>query len=242
MSIKEWIVSSPYSEDQLAFMQVQEEKRRTSNRVYEPIEYGEWLVETTKQFMKGTWLEQDFVPMTPRLGRYSFGYDAGGSPVFCFETSALHEIGHAIQLKKSQYNHQIKHSNRFKHQRSSVQTIIGRQYYEPLSMEPTLCEAEAIGISLVLLEVLGYKIDHKLYYDTWAETLQYNPDSPNGGKQRILIVTKMIEMFYLMWNSQQDLMEIRYKNYCKYVNQLALEEAKNQVPAIKAVRETIYTL
>lgn len=221
--LDEWVIKSPYTDDDLAYMAKCDADRRLSTRVYDTDEYTDWLIEKGKSFMKGTWLEQDLVPVVHNNHPWAFGIMSG--PKADFECCTLHEIAHAIQLKKKDYRSRLKLGNRFQQPKSSSQTVLGRTYYEPMSMEVSLCEAEAAGINLVLLEMLGYEIDHKLYIEHWASVCQYLPDWYKGGKDREPILQKAIEMYYLVWDQQECVMEQRFKNFCKHVAKLRQEHA-----------------
>jgi hypothetical protein len=218
--LDEWVIKSPYSADDLAYMNDQNEDRRKSTRIYDSYEYTDWLIEKVKSLMKGTWLEQDLVPIVHNNHPWAFGIMSG--PRADFESCTLHEIAHAIQLKKKDYRSRLQFGNRFQQPKSSTQVVLGRSYYEPFTMEVALCEAEAAGINLVLLEILGYEIDHKLYFEHWAGVCQYLPDWYHGGgkENREMILQKAIEMYYLVWNTQQSMMEHRYKNFCSHVAKL----------------------
>lgn len=212
--LSEWIINSPYTDEERNRL-TDSINRVDSDRVFEPDEHVDWLINTTKRFMKGTFLEQEHVPFTRSVQPWTFGYESG--PIFSFETATLHEIGHAIQLKKAQYKSRVGNFQRFRRPKSSCQTIMGREYYEPVSIEGSLVEAEAIGINLVLLEMLGYEIDKPMYYQDWAYTLRHTQDWYAGRDDRLTILQMAIEMQYLIWKNQRALMEQRYKNFCEYV-------------------------
>lgn len=221
--LEEWILKSPYTADDLAYMESCDKARRDSGRSYDTDEFLNWSIEKAKSFMKGTWLEQDLVPITRHTHPWSFGILSG--PATSFEGATLHEIAHAIQLKKKDYRSRLTTFGRFQQPKSSTQTIMGRDYYEPHTMEVALCEAEANGIQLVLLEMLGYEIDHAAYFQYWAKVAKYLPDWYQGGGEanRVVILKKAIEMYYLVWNQQIGMMEHRFKNFCKHVGKLRVK-------------------
>lgn len=216
--LEEWMLETPYTAEEVAYIEAETDRRRKSNYITESEAHGEWTIAKSREIMKGTWLEQDLVPLTHHLGPWQFGYLGG--PVYSFETIMLHEVAHGIQLKKKDYTSRVKNFKRFQQPKSSTQTILGQTYYEPFTMDVSLCEAEANGIQLVLLEELGYKIDHKAYFDRWAYVNRFLPDWYHGGQNHHEIVAKAIEVYYLVWNSQKSIMKERYKNFCTYVGKL----------------------
>lgn len=216
--LDEWILKSPYTDEDLIVMQKHDDDRRETWRTFDSDEYVDWAIAKGQSFMKGTWLEQDLVPITRNTHPWSFGILSG--PKADFESAVLHEIAHGIQLKKKEYRSRLTLFGRFQRPKSSSQTIMGETYYEPKTMDVELCETEANGIQLVLLEMLGYEIDHEVFFEHWASVGQYLPGWYNGGKQREPILRKAIELYYLVWKQQQSVMEERYKNFCKHVGKL----------------------
>ena len=177
------------------------------------------LVETFKVLVKGTFLDQTKVPITNNtLNVKEFSCYVTGS-YSSIEVGLLHEIAHAVQLKRSDYP-RLKRGSFFKQPRSSTNTVLGRTYYEPSSSEPTIRECEVFAIQLVLLEHLRYEIDHTKYCADVVTTLTSGAMA-DYNKHQAEMCEHLVRGFYYAWRDKLHLIERRFNNFCEYVSKLS---------------------
>lgn len=179
------------------------------------------LIFIARDLLRGTFLEpagdlfvkyQDFYP--------SFFFSVG--PVFSFEEGCLHEVAHAIQMKKERY-HLLSVGRFYDMPDSSKVHIAGRSFYEPVTCEPTIMECETVAIQLHLLEELGYDVDHEKFFDSWANTLLNGalPDFISTEIDGRAMVIGFMSSFYLAWDGRRELMNTRLKNFINCVKSLS---------------------
>ena len=120
------------------------------------------------------------------IGRIE-GYEPGifGTRAGTFDNinsyNALHEIAHAIELVKSEptaWKRRLGVTS-FGMRIKSYQTIAGKRYYEPETLQATQRECRVGAIQLHLLQAGGYKDDD--FKTHFVETLKYMADSYLGG-------------------------------------------------------------
>lgn len=95
--------------------------------------------------------------------------------------NVLHEVGHACEvslLPSRVWKRRVKRPS-FEMRIKSFQTIGGRQYFEPITMQATERECRVGGIQLRLLEAGGYATNG--FVEDFALTLKYMADWYMGG-------------------------------------------------------------
>lgn len=95
--------------------------------------------------------------------------------------NVLHEVSHAIELVGSEpltWKRRLGQPN-FGMQIKSYQTVSGKRYYEPETMQATQRECRVGAIQLHLLQAGGYS--HENFKMDFVEVLKYMADSYFGG-------------------------------------------------------------
>lgn len=176
------------------------------------------LISIFKNIIKGTFLDQNIIPFTNNPLKVTEFSCYITNQYHSIEIGLLHEIAHAIQLKKEKYKN-LKNNSFFYQPKSSTNVILGKKYYEPISNEPTINECETFAIQLVLLEFLGYEINHETFFQEVADLLDCGalPDFSKNRKEMCLLFCKG---FYFSWKDKLYLIEKRFQNYCKYISSM----------------------
>jgi hypothetical protein len=129
------------------------------------------------------------------LGDGVFGYAAG--PSLEFENLA-HEMSHAIDCVVQNRLHRLRRPNWGIHIKS-FQDIMGRRYFEPVTMQPTELECRVVGYQKHIMEIADDPAAATIT-ETMADTLhRYMCDHYMGGKtdeERIQTRADLIEKAY----------------------------------------------
>lgn len=211
--IESYLIKHPYTAEELSYL-----ANSKTKFVYAPIEKGEFLITKFKQIVTNTMLDDDRLWVSAKPTSDIFTFNAAVGPDFSIEVGLLHEIAHAIQLKKKNYS-RLKHNSMFVKPKSSITRAFGQEFYEPISAEPTICEAETVAIQLHLLEMLNYEVDHAMYIDDWVNTLccgAMADDNSHSHKNRKAMIAHFITGFYMAWENKQYLMKKRFDNFLDY--------------------------
>lgn len=211
LELPEYILSHPWSADELKLISGKTKR-----------EVADIQVKKLKEMMHETFLKEGtFLVQRNQSVGINFFLEVG--PIFSIEEGALHEIAHAIQIKKHRYK-SLKSGLYYQKPKTSCNTVFGQTYYEPMTCEPTIMEAETVAIQLHLLELLNYKVDHKLFVEKWTDTLTNGglPDFISHQQDAKAMVSNFIQAFYAAWGNRPYVMELRFKNFINYVKKNVL--------------------
>ena len=184
-----------------------------------PLLPGEPIVEGYQRLAANTFLAQSLIPIIDHEAPTTSTFSAHLGHEPSLVAGLLHEIAHAIQLKRAEYQTRLntQATQIFVRPASAVKRVRGLQSYEPQSAEPTYRECETVAIQLHLAQLLGYKININKYITTWARVLDNGSLVDTFSVDRRTASALLIRGFYLSWKGRTNLMEKRFKNYCEYV-------------------------
>lgn len=97
-------------------------------------------------------------------------------------SNVLHEVGHAIEMTLQPtrvWKRRVK-QDEFGIAIKTYQDVMGRRYFEPVTMQPTERECRVGGIQLRLLEAAGY--DTSEFIEEFVLVMCHMPDSCFGGR------------------------------------------------------------